>query len=81
MRQNIVSRLEPLGQVFHWGDGLFDLGGIPNLHSLVPYSQEAKKPIFDLRSGDGLTGAHISRARNSTEYFEPMVDVLLQVLD
>ena len=81
VRQNIVSRLEPLGQVFHWGDGLFDLGGIPNLHSLVPYSQEAKKPIFDLRSGDGLTGAHISRARNSTEYFEPMVDVLLQVLD
>jgi cellulose biosynthesis protein BcsQ len=81
VRQNIVSRLEPLGQVFHWGDGLFDLGGIPNLHSLVPYSQEARKPIFDLRSADGLTGAHISRARNSAEYFEPMVDVLLQVLD
>ena len=81
VQKNIVARLDPLKQVFRWGDGKFDLGGIPNLHSLVPYSQEAKKPIFDCNGRDGLTGAHISRARNSTRFFEPMVETLLQVLD
>jgi len=81
VQDNIVSRLEPLGQVFRWRDGVFDLGGIPNLHSLIPYSQDARKPIFDCTSRDGLTGAHISRARNSVEHFQPMVDILMQVLD
>jgi chromosome partitioning protein len=81
IQKNIVARLDPLGQVFRWRDGKFDLGGIPNLHSLVPYSQNARKPIFDCVSSDGLHGAHISRARESTKYFEPMIEILMQVLD
>lgn len=81
VQNNIVARLDSLNQVFHWRGGKFDLGGIPNLHSLIPYSQNAKKPIFDLRSADGLTGAHIGRARESTEYFAPMIEILMQVLD
>lgn len=81
VQENIVARLDPLGQVFRWGDGNFDLGAIPNLHSLVPYSQAARKPIFDCSGRDGLTGAHISRARDSIQYFDPMIETLMQVLD
>jgi cellulose biosynthesis protein BcsQ len=81
VQQNIVGRLDSFGQVFRWRNGNFDLGSIPNLHSLVPYSQNARKPIFDCNSRDGLTGAHISRARGSSAYFQPMVEILLQVLD
>jgi chromosome partitioning protein len=72
--------VKDIGQVFHWEDGDFELGGIPNLHSLVPYSQEARKPIFDCSGTDGLTGAHISRARDSVDHFMPMVAILEQVI-
>ncbi|HCL3371523.1 ParA family protein [Pseudomonas aeruginosa] len=81
VQENIVARLDPIGQVYHWPDGLFDLGSIPNLHSLIPYSQEARKPIFDCTGADGLTGAHISRARDSVDNFQPIVTTLINVLD
>lgn len=80
IQQNIVQPLSSLNQVYSWSDGLYDLGRIPNLHSLVPYSQEAKKPIFDCTSRDGLTGAHISRARDTVEHFMPMVRTLNQII-
>ncbi|WLG31925.1 MULTISPECIES: ParA family protein [Pseudomonas] len=80
VQANIVAKLDPLGQVFHWSDGNFDLGGIPNLHSLIPYSQDARKPIYDCTGADGLTGAHISTARDSVGHFTPIVDTLLAVI-
>lgn len=80
VQRNIVARLDPLGQVFHWADGNFDLGNIPNFHSLIPYSQDARKPIFDCTGADGLTGAHISTARDSVQHFAPIVDTLMVVI-
>jgi cellulose biosynthesis protein BcsQ len=62
IHENIVKKLESLGQVVHWDEGDHKLGQIPNLHSLIPYSLEEKKPVFDCTSSDGLRGAHISRA-------------------
>jgi hypothetical protein len=53
---------------------------IPNLHSLVPYSLDAKKPIFDCKSKDGLRGAHLSRARDSAQHFEEVVETIENVL-
>ncbi|WP_329605233.1 ParA family protein [Undibacterium hunanense] len=79
VQENIVDKLIPNGQVHEWGDGNWNLGQIPNLHSLVPYSLEARKPVFDCTSADGLTGAHISRARNSRQHFMPIVDRILAV--
>lgn len=81
VQDNIVGRLRPAGQVFEWEDGAFDLGSIPNLHSLIPYSQEARKPIFDCTGSDGLTGAHISRARDSESHFTPIIETLMAVID
>ena len=80
VQDNIVNKLEPTGQVVHWNTGKWDLGHIPNLHSLIPYSQEAKKPVFSCTGSDGLTGAHISRARESRDLFKPIVDTLLNVV-
>lgn len=80
IQQNIVQPLSVLNQVYCWNDGLYDLGRIPNLHSLVPYSQEAKKPIFDCTGRDGLTGAHISRARDSVDHFMPMISTLNKII-
>lgn len=37
------------------------LGEIPNLHSLIPLSQSANKPIFNLSGRDGVVGAHFKK--------------------
>ncbi|WP_084694159.1 ParA family protein [Marinobacter daepoensis] len=80
VKENIVDVLEPLGQVHKWGGNDWNIGQIPNLHSLVPYSLEAKKPVFDCTSKDGLNGAHISTARDSAQHFQPIVTKLLTVV-
>lgn len=80
VKANIVDRLRPTAQVQEWADGSWNLGKIPNLHSLIPYSQEARKPVFDCGSADGLKGAHLSRAKDAKKLFTPMVDTLLQVV-
>lgn len=80
IKENVVDKLEPNNQAIKWDDNNWNLGKIPNLHSLIPYSQEAKKPVFYCTSKDGLNGAHISTAAKSKELFKPMVDVLLSVI-
>ena len=80
VQENIIDRLEPLGQVHNWSDNTWNIGKIPNLHSLIPYSLEARKPVFDCGSKDGLKGAHITSARESVQHFEPIVNKLLQVV-
>lgn len=74
--KNIVGKLTPLGQVLTSTSGTFNLGMIPNLHSLIPYSLEAKKPVFNCTSSDGLNGAHISTARDSRELFDPVAKTI-----
>ncbi len=80
VHKNIVEKLKPLDQVHDWGDGNWNIGKVPNLHSLVPYSLEARKPVFDCGADDGLKGAHITRARDSKQHFESIVNQLLTVL-
>ncbi|WP_282828036.1 ParA family protein [Gulosibacter sediminis] len=48
-------------------DGLtaaeYNLGTIPNLHSLIPMSQSSRKPIFELKGSDGVVGAHFQKVK------------------
>lgn len=76
VQENIVERLSPLDQVVTHEDGNYNLGQIPNLHSLIPYSLKARKPVFKCNSGDGLRGAHIASARDSGELFDPILSVI-----
>ncbi|UUD63064.1 ParA family protein [Pseudomonas seleniipraecipitans] len=50
------------------------LGAIPNLHSLVPMSQNSRKPIFDLKSSDGIVGAHFTKVREAFDLYESIAE-------
>ncbi len=80
INRNIVKKLKPLNQVVESDGSSYNLGQIPNLHSLIPYSLEAKKPVFDCKTGDGLRGAHLKRAKNSEDHFLGIVDTLETVV-
>ena len=76
---NIVKPLTPIGQV-RPGATDYNLGKIPNLHSLIPYSLNARKPVFECTGSDGLKGAHIASARESKKLFYPIADAISSVL-
>jgi len=76
VQENIVARLAPLGQVVVRPGGNYNLGLVPNLHSLIPYSMEARKPVYKCTSADGLRGAHISSAADSGTLFDPMARLI-----
>lgn len=77
IQTNIISKLAPLNQVVTGNS--YNLGMIPNLHSLVPYSQDARKPVFHCTSSDGLKGAHIANARNSINLFDPVANIIVSM--
>jgi cellulose biosynthesis protein BcsQ len=45
----------------------YSLGEIPTLHSLIPLSQKANAPIFDLKADDGIVGAHFAKVKDFEE--------------
>ncbi|MGX2040270.1 ParA family protein [Methylocaldum sp. MU1018] len=45
----------------------YKLGEIPYFHSLVPMAQTSSKPIFTLKSADGIVGAHFDKVRQFGE--------------
>lgn len=47
----------------------FEIGKIPNLHSLAPMSQSRRKPIFSLTGKDGVVGAHFAKVKEAKEIF------------
>jgi len=51
-----------------------DLGEVPTLSSVVPLSQQAHAPIFDLGSKDGVVGAHYTRVSEAAEFFHAISD-------
>lgn len=46
------------------------LGLVKHFHSLVPMAQEARKPIFKLRSADGAIGAHQQAVTAAHSFFK-----------
>jgi cellulose biosynthesis protein BcsQ len=52
----------------------YKLGSIPNLHSLIPMSQNSRKPVFDLKSSDGIVGAHFMKVKESLNLFESIAE-------
>jgi hypothetical protein len=63
--QNFVRSLQPNKR-----DIDYLLGTVPNLHSLVPMAQVARKPIFELKARDGVVGAHFSKVKDAQDLFE-----------
>lgn len=76
VQTNIVDPLSPLDQVVDFNASGFELAKLPNLHSLIPYSLEARKPVFQCTYADGLKGAHIEKARESRAHFEALAETI-----
>jgi cellulose biosynthesis protein BcsQ len=55
------------------------LGLIKHYHSLAPLGQEARKPVFLLRSADGAIGAHQQAVRDAYSHFRELTERLLDV--
>jgi chromosome partitioning protein len=53
------------------------LGLLKHYHSLIPLGQEARKPVFFLRSADGAIGAHQRAVREAYGHFEALARRLL----
>jgi hypothetical protein len=56
------------------------LGLIKHYHSLAPLGQEARKPVFLLRTADGAIGAHQQAVRDAYGHFEELAQRLLGVI-
>lgn len=54
------------------------LGLMKHYHSLVPMAQEARRPIFLLRSADGAIGAHQQAVQAAYHHF---AELALRILD
>ncbi|MGZ0051499.1 ParA family protein [Brevibacillus gelatini] len=56
----------------------YELGSIPNLHSLIPISQSAHKPIFNLEYKDGVVGAHFYKVEEFSKIIHKISIQLLK---
>ena len=56
------------------------LGLLKHYHSLAPLAQEARKPLFMLRSADGAIGAHQNAVRDAYGHFEALTRRLLDAV-
>lgn len=76
VQNNIVAKPSPLGHIIARPEGNCNLGQISNLHSLIPYSLEARRPVYKCTSADELRGAHIANARDGSNLVDSIVDVV-----
>lgn len=65
IKTNFIEKLQP-----HKRNLDYQLGTIPNLFSLIPMAQFARRPIFALRAADGVRGAHFSKVKDAHSLFE-----------
>lgn len=56
----------------------YKIGSIPNYYSLVPMSQTAHKPIFDLTNNDGVVGAHYQKVKDFGNLIDKITYRMLQ---
>ena len=53
------------------------LGMVKHYHSLIPMGQEARKPLFKLRSADGAIGAHQQAVSAAFTFFKQLTERVL----
>lgn len=63
------TELVALEKFFGIEDGNLNLGEVPTLSSVVPLSQQAHAPIFDLGSKDGIVGSHYNRVAEAGDFY------------
>jgi len=63
------------------GKANYNLGDVPNLHSVVPLSQTSHAPIFGLKSSDGVVGSHFAKVKDTEKLFNKIAERLLTNLE
>lgn len=72
------AELKELCEFFSVDPSAADLGEVPTLSSVVPLSQQAHAPIFDLSSRDGVVGAHYTRVSEASEFFHSIAEKFIE---
>ncbi|MCR3902001.1 AAA family ATPase [Aeromonas hydrophila] len=71
--ERIISKQEEelieLCSFFDSDPMLAKLGEVPTLSSVIPLSQEAHAPVFELCARDGVVGAHYTRVSEAAEFY------------
>lgn len=76
--QRFVPELTNLEREFGSGSATSpDLGRIPSLSSLIPLSQLAHAPIFDLGASDGVVGAHFAAVDDALALYREIAERFL----
>jgi hypothetical protein len=65
IKTSFIEKLQPTKRTLD-----YQLGTIPNLFSLIPMAQFARRPIFALRAADGVRGAHFSKVKDAYDLFK-----------
>jgi len=55
----------------------YNLGEVPYLHSVVPLSQSANAPIFDLKARDGVVGSHFGKVTDAQKIYQTIANNLM----
>ncbi|GAB3410474.1 AAA family ATPase [Erwinia aphidicola] len=58
-----------------------NLGEIPTLSSVVPLSQQAHAPIFELSAKDGIVGSQYTRVSEAADFFHKIASNLIERLE
>ena len=72
------EELVSLGKFFDPKNGAMSLGEVPTLSSVVPLSQQAHAPIFDLDKKDGIVGSHYNRVSEAGEFYHLIAEKFLK---
>lgn len=59
----------------------YEIGTVPNLFSLIPMSQSANKPVFELKAIDGIVGAHFAKVKDADAIFGEVTKNILERAD
>ena len=74
-----------LGEESGWSGNPDDdkhlLATIKDYHSLMPFAQNARKPIFHLKPADGTIGDHINAARRCGDDFEELAGKIVGAIE
>ena len=69
-RQSVLGKASPGNRSTH--DDKHCLGMLKHYRSLMPYAQEARKPMFKLAPADGAIGGHMNAVRDCYDDFRDL---------
>lgn len=73
-----TKELQQMCELFGSDYASAKLGELPSLSSVVPLSQQAHAPIFDLGAKDGIVGSQYTRVSEASEFFGRIAERFLR---